>query len=154
MCPGQRHLPLLFDNAVFTRNEYGATTTISFKLYVKKQVDKLTISVSFWKCENYDHADSCEYFLKDYTSTEICEIMGKKNQVWTVFMEHFTMPNECPIKVGNYSLNQMPIYEKTLTLLPIPNAFWKIKLKGYDGTTKLYLSCVDVEFEVHSRARS
>ncbi|KAF5299136.1 hypothetical protein FQA39_LY02309 [Lamprigera yunnana] len=78
MCPGQRHLPLLFDKVVLTRNGQGATTSISMMLYVKKKVEKLTIAVTFWKCEDYEHADSCEYFLKDYTSEHICELMGQK----------------------------------------------------------------------------
>lgn len=45
MCPGQRHLPLLFDNVVFTRDERGAATAINLKLYVRRQVDELRVSL-------------------------------------------------------------------------------------------------------------
>ncbi|XP_031337660.1 uncharacterized protein LOC116166723 isoform X2 [Photinus pyralis] len=154
MCPGQRRPTLVFENVVFTRNEQGATTAISFMVYVKKRVERLTMSVTFWKCEDYEHMDSCEYYLKDYTSNDICELMGKKNQIWTPFMDNFSMPPRCPINVGNYTFAPTPINEKLLTILPLPNAFWKLQFKGNDTITGEYVSCVDVEFEIHSRRRN
>lgn len=56
------------------------------------------IKFNFWKCDASGNPDSCEYILKDYLNTEICEYMGMQDELWTVFIDSFDKSPLCPIK--------------------------------------------------------
>lgn len=52
---------------------------------------------NFWKCDASGNPDSCEYMLKDFEAKDICRVMTKSGELWSVFMNSFEKFPYCPI---------------------------------------------------------
>ncbi|KAL3276390.1 hypothetical protein HHI36_011774 [Cryptolaemus montrouzieri] len=83
-------------------------------------------TASVWKCDLLGAPDSCEYFIKDFRLSKLCEKIPEKNQAWTTFVEAFDPKLTCPIKKGKYLVTQQ-VKEDVFRFFPVPTGLWKVK---------------------------
>ncbi|XP_049820231.1 uncharacterized protein LOC126264825 isoform X2 [Aethina tumida] len=147
MCKNQKtdDMPMQFYDTQVSHDK-SKDTTISMKVNVTRVITNLSIVFNFCKCDFSGNPDSCEYVLSDYANDEICYYIGKENEAWSIFIDHFDKKPLCPIKPGIYVLTNLPITTDFMKYLPISDAVWKLKLEGSDMGQPV--SCVELEMQI------
>ncbi|KAL3269464.1 hypothetical protein HHI36_008533 [Cryptolaemus montrouzieri] len=148
-CSEYPDLPILL--SLNRKRVYGKNNkTLELTFLVKREIGgKLEGNMSVWKCGSSGAPDSCEYFVKDLKVKKLCEKIPMKNQMWTLLVEGFDPPLDCPIKAHSYEV-KAPYQEEILKYLPVPGGVWKAK--GFMYSDDQTVVCIDFEGKIVERS--
>ncbi|XP_065157148.1 uncharacterized protein [Atheta coriaria] len=146
-CPSTgRKLAIVVDDVIIARSR-GNAQSVRATLDVKEDIKNQSYMIGdIIKCDVNGNPDHCEYVIKNYNMTNVCEFITAKDEVWSVAFESLDQPFNCPIKKGFYQMKEVLVSKEMLEFAPSSNAIWKAQYRGYEGNVNIF--CVDLEMLV------
>ena len=109
----------------------------------------LTGSLEFSRCSL--DLKFCEKW-QNVNVKEVCAKFVDKNMIYSVIMNAIKPKLECPIKSGNYTLDQTSLDLSALRLFPVAGYIWVLTAKfiSYDkqSKTKNVVLCFNAELKI------
>ncbi|XP_044759037.1 uncharacterized protein LOC123316845 [Coccinella septempunctata] len=151
-CPEHKDLPITL--TYFKQHNYAKNNRTSEKKFeIKKEIKgNIEIIANMIKCDVSGAPDTCEYVVKDFKVTRVCERMNEKGQVWTPFIEGFSPPVACPIKPGEYVTENTVNENHALRFFPVPQGVWKAS--ALMRNEEEILACCEIELKILDVRRS
>ncbi|XP_045460802.1 uncharacterized protein LOC123671150 [Harmonia axyridis] len=128
-----------------TKHVHGKNNrTMEMHFTVKKEIKTFFGVTTLVKCDLSGSQNSCEYFVKDFKTGDLCLKLNQKGQAWSSLIDAFDPKLECPIKPGNYKA-EYQLSEDVFKFVPVPTGIWKSTSQAYDGDELVYCSHFEVK---------
>ncbi|KAK9887892.1 hypothetical protein WA026_000196 [Henosepilachna vigintioctopunctata] len=111
-----------------------------------------TLSITIVRCKVRENPDTCEHF-HSFTTTKYCRLIETKSPLWTPFFDQITPPWRCPLKKGDYIVENAVFDVSSFLLFPVQGWFWKVSSEQIDPTTKKKIFCLITETQVSTLGR-
>ncbi|KAL3273855.1 hypothetical protein HHI36_015281 [Cryptolaemus montrouzieri] len=145
-CGGDKNMKITFvaNNMV----AQGKKIIMNATFHVYEDIDKeLMLSITIIRCRVRENPDTCEHF-HSFNTNKYCQLIGTKSPLWSPFFDHITPPWRCPLKKGDYVVEDAVFDVSSFLLFPVQGWFWKVTAEQKDPDTKEKVFCLITEAQV------
>ncbi|XP_050519271.1 uncharacterized protein LOC126893299 [Diabrotica virgifera virgifera] len=147
-CSEYPSAPITYSNVQFSN--INRALFLSMKVHIKRNINSedLKLHLHLKRCNSNDALDTCETY-NTVKLNHFCKILVADDKPWTPFRKLFNPPpGGCPLRKGEFEVNNGTFDGGALSAFPISNFYWKVTVLMLTDPGDEVVMCNKVEGQI------